>query len=204
MYVDLDAHHGDGVEDAFFEDPSVVTLSIHEENRWPYTGTHTHPEQGVYNFPVPAGFHDAELDLLIDRAVLPIAERHGVDALVICCGADCLAGDPLSKMELTNVALWNAVDRLLVLGHPTVIVGGGGYNPWTVARYWAGLWGRIAGYPMPDELPDAAREILAGMECELVDEEDVEEIWLTRMADSPYKRPVRDPVRSMIEELRLA
>lgn len=203
VYVDLDAHHGDGVEDAFFDDPSVVTLSIHEANRWPYTGTHSHSEQGVYNFPVPAGFHDAELELLIDRAVMPIAEHHRVDAAVVCCGADSLAGDPLSTMELTNLALWEAVGHLLALGLPTVIVGGGGYNPWTVARYWAGLWGRMNGRSLPEALPDAARAILAEMRCELIDEEDVEENWLTRMADTPYPRPIRGAVRSMIDDLRL-
>ena len=203
LYVDLDAHHGDGVEDAFFDDPSVITLSIHEEDRWPYTGTHTHPEQGVYNLPVPAGFHDAELELLIDEIVLPVAARHDVDALVICCGADSLAGDPLSAMELSNVALWQATNRLIALEQPTVIVGGGGYNPWTVARYWAGLWGSIAGFPVPDQLPPGARQLLAGMSCELVDEEDVDEAWLTQLADSPYPRLVRDAVVSLVERTRI-
>ncbi len=203
LYVDLDAHHGDGVEDAFFEDPSVITLSIHEERRWPYTGTHSHPQQGVFNLPVPVGFHDAELEVLIDEAVLPIAGHYAVDALVVCCGADSLAGDPLSKMELTNVALWDAVDRLLGLKLPTVIVGGGGYNPWTVARYWAGLWGQIARQPMPAELPSKARDMLSGMQCELVDEDEIDEIWLTRMADTPYRRPVRPAVISLLKKTQL-
>lgn len=202
LYVDLDAHHGDGVEDAFFDDPNVITLSIHEEERWPYTGTHTHPTQGVYNLPVPAGFHDAELELLIDEVVLPVAAHHDVDALVICCGADSLAGDPLSKMELSNVALWRSVDRLIELGHPTVIVGGGGYNPWTLARYWAGLWGSIAGLPVPDRLPPAARQLLAGMSCELVDDDDVDEAWQTQLADSPYPRLVRETVISLVDTTR--
>ncbi|MDJ0918368.1 MAG: hypothetical protein QNJ05_11430 [Woeseiaceae bacterium] len=203
LYVDLDAHHGDGVEDAFFDDPSVITLSIHESDRWPYTGKDTHPEQGVYNLPVPAGFHDAELELLVDEIVLPVAARHDVDALVICCGADCLAGDPLSTMELSNVALWDTVNRLIALEQPTVIVGGGGYNPWTVARYWAGLWGSIAGFPIPDVLPPGARQRLAGMSCELVDEEDIDEAWLTDLADSPYPRLVRDAVLSLVERTRV-
>ena len=198
LYVDLDAHHGYGVQEAYFEDPNVVTVSIHEEKRWPYTGKRSYRDQGVYNFSVPVGFHDAELDFLIDEAVLPIAERHRAHALVLCCGADCLAGDPLSKMELSNVALWDAVDRLLSLRLPTVIVGGGGYNPWTVARYWAGLWGRISGQTNPETLPDAARALLADMRCELVDEEDVDEAWLTGMTDSPYRGPVRDAVRSTL------
>ncbi|MDJ0909983.1 MAG: acetoin utilization protein AcuC [Woeseiaceae bacterium] len=204
LYVDLDAHHGDGVQEAFSEDPDVVTVSIHEENRWPYTGKRSYRDQGVYNFPVPTGFHDAELEFLIEEAVLPIAEHHRADAMVLCCGADCLAGDPLSKMELTNVALWDAVDRLLELRLPTVIVGGGGYNPWTVARYWAGMWGRISGQPLPDALPDDALTLLAEMRCELVDEDEVDEAWLTSMADSPYRAPVRDAVRSTLHRAGIA
>ncbi len=204
LYVDLDAHHGDGVEEAYFDDPHVVTVSIHEEKRWPYTGKRSYREQGVYNFPVPVGFHDAELDFLIDQAVLPVAAHHQIEAIVLCCGADCLAGDPLSKMELSNVALWDAVDRLRSLRLPTVIVGGGGYNPWTVARYWAGLWGRLASQPMPDSLPDAARQLLAEMRCELVDEEDVDDAWLTGMADTPYRGPVRDAVTSTLVRAGIA
>ena len=204
LYVDLDAHHGDGVEEAYFDDSDVVTVSIHEENRWPYTGKRSKRDQGVYNLPVPQGFHDAELAFLIEEAVLPIAEHHETEAMVLCCGADSLAGDPLSKMELSNVALWDAVDRLLELELPTVIVGGGGYNPWTVTRYWAGLWGRISGQPMPETLPDTALELLAGMQCELVDEDEIDEAWLTGMADTPYRAPVRDAVRSTLHRAGIA
>ena len=50
---------------------------------------------------------------------------------------------PLSGMKLSNVALWNTVEKFVALHQPTVVLGGGGYNPWTVARYWAGLWGRL-------------------------------------------------------------
>ena len=53
-----------------------------------------------------------------------------------------------------------------------VVLGGGGYNPWTVARYWAGMWGRLAGQPFPEELPADARELLASMECDLIDEDE--------------------------------
>lgn len=135
MYVDLDAHHGDGVENAFFDDECVVTLSIHEADRWPYSGTSSYPKSGAYNFVVPPGFNDAELDFLLQNGVLAIADSFQPQALVLCCGADSLQGDPLSTMQLSNAALWDAVDDLIALGKPTVVVGGGGYNPWTVARY---------------------------------------------------------------------
>ncbi|MGI9236227.1 MAG: acetoin utilization protein AcuC [Woeseiaceae bacterium] len=198
MYIDLDAHHGDGVEDAFYEEPRVTTVSIHEQNRWPYSGTHSHPDAGALNFSVPPDFNDSEFDYLMQNAVLPLAEAQVVDALVICCGADCLAGDPLSKMKLSNVALWNAVMALVALGKPTVVLGGGGYNPWTVTRYWAGLWGRIAEKELPERLSAEACAYMQRMECDLIDEEDIEDQWLTTVADTPYPGVIRDEIRLLV------
>jgi len=200
LYVDFDAHHGDGVEDAFIDDERVTTLSIHEAERWPFSGTTSRPEAGIYNLPVPQRINDSEFEFLMDEVVLPLLQRVDADALVLCCGADCLAGDPLSKMELSNVALWDAVDRLIDEGLPTVVLGGGGYNPWTVTRYWAGMWGRISGQTFPDRLPAEATEYLRAMECDLIDDDDVDEAWLTTLADSPYPGPVRDEIRSLIKQ----
>jgi acetoin utilization protein AcuC len=200
-YVDLDAHHGDGVEIAFFEEQRVTTLSVHEDYRWPYSGTMSYPQAKAFNLPVPKGFNDSELDCLLERAILPLAGKVRAEALVICCGADCLAGDPLSTMMLSNVALWRAVDRLRELGLPTVVVGGGGYNPWTVTRYWTGLWGRISGQSLPDTLPQQAVDMLGSMECDLVDEEDVDETWITTIEDRPNPGPVREAVKSLAGSL---
>lgn len=198
LYVDLDAHHGDGVEDAFFEEPRVTTVSVHEQKRWPFSGTKCHPHAGAYNFSVPRELNDSEFEYIVQNAVLPIAKAIELDALVLCCGADCLAGDPLSHMMLSNVALWDAIDDMIELGVPTVVLGGGGYNPWTVTRYWAGIWGRITGREMRDRLPAEAEAYLRGMECDLIDDEDVVDAWMTTMADSPYPGPVRDEIRSLV------
>jgi acetoin utilization protein AcuC len=202
LYIDLDAHHGDGVEDAFIDDERVTTVSIHEADRWPYTGTHSRPGSGAYNIAVPQGINDSEFELLMEEAILPLVDRLNADALVLCCGADCLAGDPLSKMALSNVVLWDAVDSLTKKGLPSVILGGGGYNPWTVTRYWAGMWGRISGQPFPERLPDQATEYLRAMECDLIDDDEIDESWLTTLADSPYPGPVRDEIRLLAMQLK--
>jgi len=198
LYIDFDAHHGDGVEVAFLDDERVTTLSIHEAKRWPFSGTRSRPASGVHNFAVPRRINDSEFEFLLENAVLPLVDEVKADALVLCCGADCLAGDPLSKMELSNVALWDAVDRLIEKNLPTVILGGGGYNPWTVTRYWAGMWGRISGQAFPERLPDEAVDYLRAMECDLIDEDDVLETWLTTIADTPYPGPIRDEIRSLV------
>ena len=202
MYIDFDAHHGDGVEEAFLTDDRVTTVSIHEAERWPFTGTHSRPGEGVYNLAVPARLNDTEFERLVGEVVLPLIDKVAPDALVLCCGADCLAGDPLSKMDLSNVALWDAVERLIAKGLPTVVLGGGGYNPWTVTRYWAGMWGRISGREFPERLPEAATEYLRAMECDLIDEDEVEEAWLTTIADEPRPGPVRTEIEALIASAR--
>ncbi len=203
MYIDLDAHHGDGVEEAFVDEPCVMTVSIHERDRWPYSGAAGDRRNGgARNLPVPEGFNDAELDHLMQQAILPLADAFDPDAFVLCCGADALAGDPLSGMLLSNVALWDAVDRIVGIGKPTVVLGGGGYNPWTVARYWAGMWGRLSGKEFPERLPQEATEMLAGMECDLVDEDEIEEAWLTTLVDKTITAPVREEIRSLARQVR--
>jgi len=198
LYVDLDAHHGDAVQDAFADDARVWTISLHERGRWPHTGGASDTGRGrACNLPVPAGFNDSELRLLVDEVVLALAARFEPEAVVLVCGADALAGDPLSSMALSDVALWEQVERLAALAPATVVLGGGGYNPWTVTRYWTGLWGTLSGREIPGTLPEAARAILGGLECDLIDGEDVLPRWQTTLADPPNEGPVRDEVRML-------
>lgn len=201
LYVDLDAHHGDGVQDAFENDPRVLTVSIHEEKRWPYSGPVEDRAGGARNLPVPKGFNDAELDFLIENAVLPLATAFGPGALVVTCGADPLEGDPLSKLALSNTGLWSAVEKLLAASPRTVVLGGGGYNPWTVIRCWTGLWGRLSGRNIPASLPGPAQAFLSGLECDLIDEDEVPDFWLTTLADEPNIGPVRPQVERLVEHV---
>ncbi len=198
LYVDLDAHHGDGVQDAFADDFRVHTISIHEAGRWPYTGAFE--DRGgsrALNLPVPKAFNDAELELLVDDVVLPLADRIAPEALVLTCGADALAGDPLASMALTNVALWEAIERIVGVAPHAVVLGGGGYNPWTLARYWTGIWARLSRRRVPETLPEAASAVLRGLACDLIDDEDVDPRWITTLADARARGRVRESVRSL-------
>jgi acetoin utilization protein AcuC len=198
LYVDLDAHHGDGVQEAFLDEPRVTVVSMHERDRWPHSGPADDVGHGhACNLPVPAGFNDSELDFLLDTVVLPLVAAFAPQAVVVTCGTDALAGDPLSGLALSNVALWDAVERVIGDTCPAVVLGGGGYNPWTLARCWTGLWGRLAGHAIPAELPGAAQQILRGLECDLVEDEDVEDAWITTLADAPRPGAVREEVKSL-------
>jgi acetoin utilization protein AcuC len=195
LYVDLDAHHADGVEAAFADDSRVLVCSLHEAGRWPYSGT----EDTAFarNFPVPAGFNDSELDFLLDHALLPLGERFRPEVLVLQCGADALAEDPMSRLELSNGALWRAMAGLLPLAPRTLVLGGGGYNPWAVARCWAGLWALLDGHPIPDRLPDAAEAVLRGLEWHHSHARNPPERWFTTLADPPNAGPVRPAIADL-------
>ena len=204
LYADLDAHHGDGVEDAFAADPRVFTLSLHEANRWPHSGAVESRRGGqARNFPVPSRFNDSELAFLLEEAIVPLAERFGPQAVVVTAGADPLAGDPLSTMQLSNQALWTAVTRVADIAPTRVILGGGGYNPWTLARFWTGLWGALNGFDLTGPLPQSAQAILSKLTCDLIDEDEVDPVWLTHLCDSSSPGPIRPEIRRL-RDLALA
>lgn len=201
LHVDLDAHHGDGVEAAFADDPRIALVSLHEDGRWPGTGR---PEDTLggraINVPVPRGINDSEYALALERLVYPFVRRAAPDAIVILLGADGLAGDPLSRMQLSNGVLWAACQRLMAMAPRIVILGGGGYNPWTTARLWAGMWGLLAGRDISRDLSPAAQAVLAGLECDLVDDEDRDPAWTRTLVDVPNAGPVRPEVMALLDK----
>ena len=201
LYVDIDAHHGDGVEAAFLRDDRVTILSVHEENRWPYSGTMKDNDKGRINLPVPQGLNDSEFLYIFDELIRPACETAYPQAIVITCGADAIDADPLSKMSLSNQALWHVAMELKTETEHLIVLGGGGYNPWTTIRAWVGLWGQLNGYPLPKTLPDEAQAMLARFDSDLIDEEDRLPEWITRLEDQENKGEVREEIKRRIELL---
>lgn len=200
LYVDLDAHHGDGVEAAFAIDERVTLVSIHEEGRWPGTGAIARCGNGrVLNLPVPRHINDDEFLLVVRELCQRRLARLQPEAVVVTCGADSLKGDPLSSMEVSNGALWAAVETMVSLSERAMVLGGGGYNPWTTARLWAGLWARMCGREIPAQLPASAERLLAQLMSDLVDEDDRNPAWLDSIADPFNPGPIRPRIREVIE-----
>lgn len=146
-YVDIDAHHGDGVYYAYESDPYVVFADLHEDGRYLYPGTGSADESGEgsatgtkLNLPLPPAADDAQFAAQWP-AVLEHLERHSPGFLILQCGADSLEGDPLAHLRLSPDSharaardLAHLADRL---GHGRVLaLGGGGYNRANIAAGW--------------------------------------------------------------------
>ena len=196
LYLDLDAHHGDGVEAAFHDDPHVFTLSIHEAGRWPHTGRAEDRAGGhARNLTVPQDYNDSEADWLLRHAVLPIIRHLKPQAIMIQAGADSVAEDPLSRLALSNVAYRATLSAVMPWAPRLILLGGGGYNPWSVARCWAGLWATLNGLPIPPRLPAAAEAVLRGLAWSRAAGRNPPDHWFTTIADEPRPGIVRDEIR---------
>jgi len=198
VYLDFDAHHGDGVQNAFHDDSRVLTISIHEAHRWPYSGLISDFAGGLArNIPVPKDFHDAELLFLMNACIMPLIRSFQPEALYLQCGVDALADDPQSNLMLSNNGLWTAIEAATHLAPRIIIGGGGGYNPWSVARGWAGIWGKINHLPIADPLPQQACDFLAQLEWRHSRGRNPPNHWFKTLADRPQHSKMRDVIREL-------
>ncbi len=157
-YVDIDAHHGDGVFYAFEDDPHLVFADLHEDGRYLYPGTGAAHETGTgeargskLNIPMPPHAGDAEFRDAWP-AVERLLERYPPDFILLQCGADSLAGDPITHLAYSEESHRHAATRLRELagrycGGRLLALGGGGYNRDNLARAWTGVVEAL----LPDE-----------------------------------------------------
>lgn len=201
-YVDIDAHHADGVEAGLAGDPSVLLISVHEENRWPFSGLLTDDGGGnVFNLPVPRGFNDSEMRAVLEGLILPRVAEFRPDLIVLQAGADAVTEDPLSRLALSNNAHRAVLAALHPLAPRILLLGGGGYNPWTVGRLWTLLWADLSGQPVPDQLPHSAQAVLRALSWQGSGRPLPGDDLLTRLQDAPREGPVRPEIRARLAQL---
>jgi acetoin utilization protein AcuC len=152
LYLDLDAHHGDGVQAAFYGRNDVMTVSLHESGKtlFPWGGfeNETGEAEGAgfnVNVPLPAGTYDDAFLMAFERVAVPVIEAYFPGVIVLELGMDILAGDPLTHLRMTNNVVVEVVERLMRYGQPILVAGGGGYHVENTVRGWALAWRTFCG-----------------------------------------------------------
>jgi len=160
-YIDIDAHHGDGVQAAFYDDDRVLTISFHESGRFLFPGTGFTHELGEgagrgFSVNVPLlPFTNNEIFIwAFDQVVPPLLERFAPDVIVAQLGVDAHWRDPLTHLALTTHGLEALFRKIHRLGPRWLAVGGGGYDRTVVPRAWTPAWGVMSNQTFPDDLPE--------------------------------------------------
>lgn len=166
-YVDIDAHHGDGVQSAFYDNDQVLTVSIHQHGKSLFPGTGFVYETGAgkgqgfaVNIPVYPGTDDEVFVSVFNSIVPDLIEAFEPDVMVTQLGVDTMRTDPLTNLCLTNNGFVSVMNTLKKLNKPWVALGGGGYHVVNVARAWTLAWAVINGLEPPDELPESFLDII--------------------------------------------
>jgi acetoin utilization protein AcuC len=193
MYIDYDAHHGDGVQGIFYEDPDVLTFSIHESGRYLFPGTGFVDELGdgegfgyALNLPMEPFTEDESWLRVYAGMLTDAAEAFRPDVIVLQNGCDAHVSDPLTHLrcttrmyEETMRVTCELADRLC--GGRVVATGGGGYAVWTVVpRAWTLVWAGLTGQRPPDAIPRSWLERWQGESPDLLPD---------RLRDDPASFP---------------
>jgi len=161
-YIDIDAHHGDGVQKAFYETDQVLTISLHETGYTLFPGTGFEYEIGegkgegyAVNLPFP---HETDDDIYVwafEEIVPELIHAFQPDIVVTQLGVDTFYDDPLTNLHLSIFGYERIVKRIKDLAPRWVALGGGGYNISNVARAWTLAWGVMNGIELRDDLPES-------------------------------------------------
>ncbi len=193
-YVDIDAHHGDGVERAFFETDKVLTISIHESGRYLFPGTGFAEDIGIgegrgysINLPMDQYTGDALFVEGFKEIVPRFLEAFRPDVLVTQLGVDTMKSDPITHLELTTNGFEEMVRTFKETGIPWVALGGGGYDLGYVARCWTLAWAIMAEREVDDILPEKSSSL--------------NELKLTRLRDKKDEQKAAGDIEKDIDFL---
>ena len=167
MYLDIDAHHGDGVMYGFYSDPWLLDIDFHEDGQYIFPGTGHVSEIGEgsakgfkINIPLPPLTSDEAFTYAFDRLVPRLAGKFKPEFIIFQCGADALAEDGLAHLNLTTVAYAHVTKVIHEIAHRfclgrLVALGGGGYNLSNNTRCWSIVYSTMTGTPHNDEIPES-------------------------------------------------
>ncbi len=203
LFIDIDAHHGDQVQQAFYLSSKVLCVSFHENGKtlFPFkTGLENEIGKGhgrgyTINVPLPENTSDQEFSTAFEEVFSPVAQKFKPDIVVAALGADGLFSDPFSHLQLTNISLNRAVKIIVQVSPKLLALGCGGYVLENVARTWTLAWAVMNGLEPKEE--DAA--LFGGM------------FWgdsLSSLNDRPrfvsddVRKKVKSDVRGVVETVK--
>ncbi|XP_013383573.1 histone deacetylase 8-like [Lingula anatina] len=175
LYVDIDLHHGDGVEDAFCATSKVMTVSFHKYSPGFFPGTGNLSDTGIgkgagytVNVPLNEGCQDENFYRVFEKVMDIVKIKFDPEAVVCQCGADGLAGDPMDSFNLTTLSLAKCVQYLLNWSVPLLLLGGGGYHIPNTARCWTHITSVVTGTKLSSDIPEHRYFTLYGPDYDLM------------------------------------
>lgn len=168
-YVDIDAHHGDGVMYSFYDDPDLLTVDFHEDGRYLFPGSGSQQELGrgeaeltKFNLPMPPYSSDQSFIYAFDELVPVLMRKFKPEFILLQTGVDAHGGDPLSEMNYSASTYIHTVKNLKALAaelceNRLAVFGGGGYNLETCALRWTQVLAELADFELPEYIPEEWR-----------------------------------------------
>ncbi len=203
-YIDIDAHHGDGVQHAFYRTDKVLTVSLHESGRYLFPGTGFEGETGEgegrgysVNIPMPPSSDDELFVYAFNEIVPPLIEKFRPDIVVGQLGVDSFLTDPLAHLNYTTNGFCEVVRTMKGLSPRWIALGGGGYDIANVAKAWTLAWAIMNNVDLPDELPEAFLEqhLFEGFSSRKLRDEEYQE-------KGARKEMMREEVRKVVTGIR--
>ena len=159
-YIDIDAHHGDGVQNAFYDNDQVLTISLHESGQYLFPGTGFVNESGLppavgYAVNIPLFPYTGD-DVYVETfksLVPPLVRAFKPDVLITQLGIDSYHTDPLTHLQLTTRGFLDVIQLFSEMELPWLALGGGGYDVGAVARCWGLAYGQMIGLTLPISVP---------------------------------------------------
>jgi acetoin utilization protein AcuC len=176
VFVDIDAHHGNGVQDAFYRDHRVLVISFHETGRelYPWSGFENEIGEGEgkgynVNVPLPKKTDDEAFIRAFEEIVPPLLDAYDADMVIAELGADTHIADPLTDLFMTNNGYRRAVKTLAQHAPRILALGGGGYDIYKTARSWTLAWAILNDLEPRDEYAGIIGGMMFGPEMEAGD-----------------------------------
>ena len=203
-FVDIDAHHCNGVQDAFYRDPRALVISLHENGRdlYPWSGFENEIGEGkgrgyTVNVPLPQNTDDEAFVRAFSAIVPPLLEAYAPDVVIAELGADTHIADPLTHLSMTNVGYCEVVKKIKELSPRLLVLGGGGYDVYKTARSWTLAWAILNDLEPRDEYVGIIGGMMFGPEVEVGSLQDK-----TLYVTGTMKQRVNQEIDRVIDSIR--